>query len=69
MASDFGNMVFHKCQRLLSVVGDGGKTNDMVYCKRNEGMASGNVIYFGGDVQVRNNLIDMNKLINRWGLD
>ena len=42
------------CRRLTAVVGDGSKVNDVVFCGDVSEVPEANVLFFGGDVQVRN---------------
>ena len=42
------------CNRLTAVVGDGNKVNDVVFCGDVSEVPEANVLFFGGDVQVRN---------------
>ena len=44
------------CWRLTAVVGDveGNKVNDVVFCGDVSEVPEANVLFFGGDVQVRN---------------
>ena len=41
------------CQRLTSVIGDGEKLNDVVFCGAVSEVPEGNVVFFPGDVQVK----------------
>ena len=41
------------CQRLTAAIGDGDKVNDVIFCGSVSEVPEGNVVFFGGDVQVR----------------
>ena len=41
------------CHRLTSVIGDGEKVNDVVFCGAVSEIPEGNVVFFPGDVQVK----------------
>lgn len=60
------------CQRLTTVIGDGDKINDVVFCGAVSDVPEGNVVFFGGDVQeYSENMLAHrdNKRYEEWNLE